>query len=630
MEEKNGAYNLSLISISKISKNFADKTVLRNISFSIEENSKIGLVGKNGAGKTTLFNIITKQISADTGEVHIAKNRTIAYLSQKPNLNYENTLYEEVLSSRQEVILLHNKIEKIQNNLKSDDDLSELEKLQNKIESINGYHIFNEMEKILSILKFPKNSWNQKVKSFSGGEQSRIELAKILLKPYDVLFLDEPTNHLDFKMIFWLEKYLKNSNKPYVIVSHDRYFLDKTVTKILEISSGNLISYSGNYSFYLSESKLRQKQLEKEFLKQKKFIENTEDFIRRNMAGQKTKMAQSRQKMLDKLEKVEMPKNDKDLKIKFEIETRSGEEVLKLKHLDIGFDETVLCRDINQLVKYQDRIAVLGPNGCGKSTLLKTILGEIKPLRGEIKIGSRIKIGYYDQMHIKLNDELTVLDTIWNLMPGRPIGEVLSYLAKFDFTGDNTESLVSTLSGGEKARLYLSLLILRKPNLIILDEPTNHLDLRMIDNLEKGLREFEGTLIFVSHDRYFIDRIANRKWVIKDFKLFETDKDLTEIFADEVKKVKLIKTEKTIKKKKINPYLVNKLLEEIDIINETIEAKKHLLKDINEQMADPKTYKDSNKIKDLVEKSEKIKIEINKLMEEVDEKEIKYLEWTDE
>ena len=621
---------MSLISISKISKNFADKTVLKNISFSIEENSKIGLVGRNGAGKTTLFNIITKQLPADEGDVHIAKNRSIAYLSQQPNLNYENTLYEEVLSSRKDVISLHNQMEEIQKNLKDDEDLKQLEKLQNKIESINGYHIFTEMEKILSILKFPKTSWNQNVGTFSGGEQSRIELAKILLKPYDVLFLDEPTNHLDFKMIFWLEKYLKSSSKPYVIVSHDRYFLDRTVTKILEISSANLITYSGNYSFYLSESKLHEKQLEKEFIKQKKFIENTEDFIRRNMAGQKTKMAQSRQKMLNKLNRIEAPKNGKNHHLKFEIESRSGEEVLKFKNVDIGFGSTVLCRDINQLVKFQDKIAILGPNGCGKSTLLKSILGEIKTLKGEIKIGSRINIGYYDQLHIKLNDALTVLDTIWDLMPGRPIGEVLSYLAKFDFTGDNTESLVSTLSGGEKARLYLALLILQKPNLIILDEPTNHLDLKMIDNLEKGLLEFQGTLLFVSHDRYFIDRIATRKWVIKDSVLFETNKNLSEIFADEVKKVKLVKTTRTAKKKKVNPYLLNKLLEEIDELNEIVESKKLLLDEINEQMSDPKTYKDSEKIKGLIAKSENIKNEINEIVDEIDEKEIKYLEWTEE
>lgn len=621
---------MSLISISKISKNFADKTVLKNISFSIEENSKIGLVGSNGAGKTTLFNIITKQLSADSGEVHIAKNRSIAYLSQKPNLNYENTLYEEVLSSRKEVISLHNQIEEIQQNLNANDDLTQLERLQTKIEAIDGYHIFNEMEKILSILKFDKSCWNQNVKSFSGGEQSRIELAKILLKPYDVLFLDEPTNHLDFKMIFWLEKYLKTSNKPYVIVSHDRYFLDRTVTKILKISSGNLITYSGNYTFYLSESKLRQKQLEKEFQSQKKFIENTEDFIRKNMAGQKTKMAQSRQKMLDKLDRIEKPKNSKNHNLKFEIETRSGEEVLKLKHLDIGFGSTILAKDINQLVKFKDKIAILGPNGCGKSTLLKTIVGEIKSLNGEIIIGSRIKIGYYDQLHINLDDSISVLDTIWNLMPGRPIGEVLSYLARFEFTGDNTESLVSTLSGGEKARLYLALLILRKPNLIILDEPTNHLDLSMIDNLEKGLLEFQGTLIFVSHDRYFIDRIANRKWVIKDKVLFETEKELSEIFADEVKKVKLIKTERTVKKKKVNPYLLNKLLEEIDNLNLLSESKKKELDEINEQMSNPKTYKDSKKIKELVTKSEDLKKEISEITDEIDEKEVQYLEWIDD
>jgi len=621
---------LSLISISKISKNFAGKAVLKNISFSIEDNSKIGLVGRNGAGKTTLFNIITKQTLADAGEVHIAKNRSIAYLSQTPNLNFDNTLYEEVLSSRKDIIELYHNLEILQNNLRNDDDLIKLEILQNKIEAMNGYHIFTEMEKILSVLKFPKNCWNQKVRNFSGGEQSRIELAKILLKPYDVLFLDEPTNHLDFKMIFWLEKYLKSSIKPYVIVSHDRYFLDRTVSKILEISSGNLISYSGNYSFYLTESELRKKQIEKEFIKQKKFIENTEYFIRRNMAGQKTKMAQSRQKMLDKLERIEAPKNGKNHHLKFEIESRSGEEVLKLQNLDIGFGTTVLCRNINQLVKFQDKIAILGPNGCGKSTLLKSILGEINHLNGEIKIGSRIKIGYYDQLHIKLNDSLTVLNTIWELMPGRPIGEVLSYLAKFDFTGDDTENLVSTLSGGEKARLYLALLILNKPNLLILDEPTNHLDLRMINNLENGLKEFEGTLIFVSHDRYFIERIANRKWVIKDSQLFETDKDLTEIFSEEVRKIKLKKIEKITKKKKINPYLINKLLDEIEELSQRLDFKKKSLEEINQLMADPKTYKNADRIKELVEESEKMKNEIKSIVGIIDEKEIKYLEWIEE
>jgi len=452
---------MAVLSLSNVSKHFAGFDILKNISFTIERDFKVGLIGKNGSGKTTLFKLIKGDISPDAGDIFIPKKIKVSFLHQEAIFDENQSLADYVVSGAKEYLNLKKELKNIEEIVSSDHsqvNIDRLELIQNKFDAIEGYEFEQKIKTILYSLKFPKEVWEQDLSLFSGGEKTRLQLAKTLIQPFDVLLLDEPTNHLDIGMIYWLENYLNSLEKPYIIISHDRYFLDKTVNRIFEIKNKTLKIFRGNFKTYQAESIRLQELTLKTYIAQQKKFKKEEDFIQRNMAGQKVKQAKSRLKQLDKMEMVERPNSAKSVNLKFDVVKRSGKKVFQFKNASFGFNN-LLFSNFTELIKYQDKVAVLGKNGCGKSTLLKLLNDELKLTSGEIIHGSSISLGYYDQFHIELNEKLSVKETVWELKPDMTIGEVYSYLAKFEFYEQDWDKKVKLLSGGERARLFLAKLI---------------------------------------------------------------------------------------------------------------------------------------------------------------------------
>jgi ATP-binding cassette subfamily F protein 3 len=628
---------MSIISLSNISHNFGEAEIFQNISFSLEENSRIGLVGKNGSGKTTLFKIIMNRLLPKKGEVHVAKNRKIVYLTQEPELDETQTLQECVLESRQDWIDLKSKIEQMEKGLEedhSDENLKKYAALVQEFELAGGYDFQTQMKLVLTHLKFPESIWDQNIARFSGGEKTRIQLAKFLLQPFDAILLDEPTNHLDLEMIYWLADYLNRINKPYIIISHDRFFLDRTVTRIVEIKDKILHHYGGNFSFYKEESVRRRVLQEKEYKNQQKKLKKMDDQIKQYRIWGRArdsevmfKRAKELEKRKAKIDEIEKPTKAKSINLNIQTNKRSGNDVYLLEDMAFGFPGKILAKDINLRVGYQDKIAVLGHNGCGKTTLLRVLNEELKPLSGTAKKGASLNIGYYDQMHLVLNDSLTVQETIWQLVPLEMRGYVLSYLARFGFRGDDVEKKVGILSGGEKSRLYLAKLIHQKPNLLILDEPTNHLDIDMINSLEEALLDYDGTIIFVSHDTYFIEKIARRKWFFRNSTIEETEASLQELFAEKEEAVKSNKSEKKkTKTQNVNPIILEKMFSEIDKKTGMIKALENEIVGMENSFHDPELYKNNQRVKDLTSriKAKKIVLAENKI--DLEKLEHEYLE----
>lgn len=628
---------MSIISLSNVSHNFGDLEIFKNISFSLEKNSRVGLVGKNGSGKTTLFKIMMNRLTPREGDVHIAKNQRIVYLTQEPELNERQTLQECVLESRREWSEVKQKMEHAEKELSinhTEENLKKYSNIVQEFELAGGYNFQTEMKLVLTHLKFPEKTWNRKIKLFSGGEKTRIQLAKFLLQPFDAILLDEPTNHLDLEMIYWLSGYLNHISKPYIIISHDRHFLDSTVTKIVEIKNKTLHCYRGNFSFYREESLRRKIQQEKVYNnQQKKLRKMDEQIIQYRIWGRARdsetmfKRAKELEKRRAKIQEIEKPSPEKSFKLNIKPGKRSGNDVYILNDIAFGFPNKILAKNVNLRVGYQDRVAVLGHNGCGKTTLLRLLNEEIQPLAGKAKKGASLDIGYYDQMHLVLDDALTVRDTIWQLVPRETKGYVLSYLARFGFRGDDVDKKVAVLSGGEKSRLYLAKLIHQKPNLLILDEPTNHLDIAMINSLEDALLKYEGTIIFVSHDTYFIEKIAQRKWFFRNGTIEETEASLQELFAE---KQDTIKTEKSVKRKtgnqNINPIVLQKLYEQIEEKSQTVYNLTAEISALENEFHNPEIYRNQQKVKDL---TSRIKSQKNILAEnqaELDKLEHEYLE----
>jgi len=624
---------LSIIRLDNISHAYAGVPILENIDLTIDNNSHYGLIGPNGSGKTTLMKIITGEINASDGEVHRARGRQLAYLPQQPHLEQEKTLLEIIYMARHDLMILKQELLEAENNLAlehTEDAVHLMGKMQDQFSHAGGYTFDTEVKLVLTSLNFPDEVWNSPVSQFSGGEQTRIHLAKILLQPYDLLLLDEPTNHLDIDMIFWLEKYLSNLEKPYVIISHDRYFLDQTANTILELDNAHLNRYSGNYSFYMAESALRKEQQLKAYKAQQKLIDKTEYFIRKNMAGQKTILAQSRQKMLDKLEIIEAPQSESSFNIQFKTESRTGNDVFRFEELCFGYPSKLLAEDVNLYTGYRDRIAILGKNGCGKTSLLNLLIGELNPILGTLRIGANLKIGYYEQFHDLLNPMLTVRETIWQMIPNAPQGEVLGYLAKFGFRNDDVEKKVLSLSGGERARLNLARLIMERPNVLLLDEPTNHLDLTMTADLEEALMEYDGTILFVSHDRYFIKNLATKTWIFKNMTIEETTEDLESIFTAGFtsKPVKKIRTVQPVKNrpKKVNPWNLEQIMKEVETFQGQIQSLLDEKEDIEFQFTMPDTYREPEIVKTLKTRLEEIEAEMLEIQHKIEKKEEEYLE----
>ncbi len=621
---------MSVINIANIEHSFGGQEVLRGISLAIETHSRIGLLGKNGCGKSTFFRIIAGRLEPHAGEVHKARGTRIAYLTQDPELDESLTLIQCVLASRPQYTLAKQQLEDFAHTMHqhtTDEELAHYARLEQEFQAAGGYSFTTELKRVLSHLQFPESCWMQTVGSFSGGEKTRIQLARFLLQPFDVMLLDEPTNHLDIGMIYWLEEYLTKLSKPFLVISHDRSFLEATASSIAELHNGKLTFYACDYAHYVAERDMRAATQLKQFKQQQKLIRHTEDFIARNMAGQKVQQAKSRLKMLNKLERIDKPEVAHQMKIKISTTGRSGNDVCTIENCTIGFGENLLAKEINKRIYYQDKIAILGKNGCGKTTLLRALIGETAPLAGSIHMGASITMGYYDQLHIDLNEANTVFDAIHSLAPTEPQGYVLSYLARFGFRGEAVEKSISVLSGGEKARLYLARLIHKQPNFLILDEPTNHLDIDMIASLEQALKHYDGTIVFVSHDRDFIQHTATRRWFFDGTTVVETDASLETLFRNKTEVASKPKTPKRkINKNKINPIVLQKKEQELEDLAAKISQKEEELHRLQLKLADKAVYQELALLQQTRTAIAMIEEQLPTLRGELDNLELAYLE----
>lgn len=530
-----------IINCSNIKYSIGVNEILTDISFGVESGVKAGIIGTNGAGKTTLFKIITGEINPDSGNVNIAKNANIGILRQDPALNENDSVYSAVISVFHHLKLLEVKISEAEKNI-SEYNSENLEKLQKLIDSHaaliqeytdkGGYEYEGKTKSALESLGFPPDTWEQKINVLSGGQKTRIGLIKLFLAEPDILLLDEPTNHVDVSSLEWLENYLKNYRKTVLIISHDRYFLDNVVTQIIEIENKKAFVYSGNYTAFVNKKAEDREIRQKQYELQQREIQRIEEMIARlrQWGGiKKIRQAQSKEKMLDKIERVERPeKLPAQVKLAFtekkERFIESGNDVLSIIELAKSYPPKKLFENLSFQVKKRDNFFIIGKNGTGKSTLLKILTDKLEPDSGRFHFGYNIKMGYYDQENQDLNPENTVLDELWDDYDDMKYGEVRNILAAFLFRNDDIEKQVKVLSGGEKARLTIAKLILKKSNVLMLDEPTNHLDINSREALETALLDFKGTIIAVSHDRYFMKKLATR--------IFEIDSDLCGGFID--------------------------------------------------------------------------------------------------
>jgi ATP-binding cassette subfamily F protein 3 len=509
-----------ILSCNNISKSFGTDVIIKSCSFNIEDHEKAAIVGINGAGKSTLLKIITGIEPADTGLVTLAKDKTLGYLSQQQNLNSDNTIYDELLSVKHYILDTEAQLRHIENQMKSADDealetlMKKYSDLNHEFELNNGYAYKSEITGVLKGLGFTEEDFTLNVNTLSGGQKTRVALGKLLLSKPDIILLDEPTNHLDMESISWLENYLLNYSGAVLIVAHDRYFLDKIVSKIIELDNGNATVFSGNYTDYASKKAILRNMQLKEYLNQQREIKHQEEVItklKQFNREKSIKRAESREKMLNKMEFVDKPEilNDK-MDIKLEPNVISGNDVLTVENLTKGFDETVLFDNISFQIKRGERVALIGSNGTGKTTILKLINGIIPADSGSIYLGAKVNIGYYDQEHHVLDPDKTIFDEIRDAYPDLNNTQIRNTLAAFLFTNEDVFKYIKDLSGGERGRVSLAKLMLSNANFLILDEPTNHLDITSKEILENALNSYTGTVLFVSHDRYFINSTATR------------------------------------------------------------------------------------------------------------------------
>ena len=505
-----------ILQANKIERSFAGEVLFDNINLQVDERDRIALVGKNGAGKSTLLKILVGEEEPTSGEINKKKDISLSYLAQDSRFESENTIYDEMLHVFDDLRRTEKQLRQMELEMgeKSGEDLEKLmsdyDRLSENFRQAGGFTYEADIRAILNGFKFDESMWQMKIADLSGGQNTRLALAKMLLEKPNLLVLDEPTNHLDIETIAWLENYLVNYSGALIIVSHDRYFLDKVATITLDLTKHSLDRYVGNYSRFveLKEQKLATE--EKNYEKQQKEIAALEDFVNRNLVrASTTKRAQSRRKQLEKMERLDKPQaGKKAANMTFQSEKTSGNVVLTVENAAVGYDGEVLSEPINLDLRKMNAVAIVGPNGIGKSTFIKSIVDQIPFIKGEKRFGANVEVGYYDQTQSKLTPSNTVLDELWNDFKLTPEVEIRNRLGAFLFSGDDVKKSVGMLSGGEKARLLLAKLSMENNNFLILDEPTNHLDIDSKEVLENALIDFDGTLLFVSHDRYFINRVA--------------------------------------------------------------------------------------------------------------------------
>ena len=505
-----------ILQANKIERSFAGEVLFDNINLQVDERDRIALVGKNGAGKSTLLKILVGEEEPTSGEINKKKDISLSYLAQDSRFESENTIYDEMLHVFDDLRRTEKQLRQMELEMgeKSGEDLNKLmldyDRLSENFRQVGGFTYEADIRAILNGFKFDESMWQMKIAELSGGQNTRLALAKMLLEKPNLLVLDEPTNHLDIETIAWLENYLVNYSGALIIVSHDRYFLDKVATITLDLTKHSLDRYVGNYSRFVELKEQKIAAEAKNYEKQQKEIAALEDFVNRNLVrASTTKRAQSRRKQLEKMERLDKPEaGKKAANMAFQSEKTSGNVVLTVENAAIGYDGEVLSQPINLDLRKMNAVAIVGPNGIGKSTFIKSIVDQIPFIKGEKRFGANVEVGYYDQTQSKLTPSNTVLDELWNDFKLTPEVEIRNRLGAFLFSGDDVKKSVGMLSGGEKARLLLAKLSMENNNFLILDEPTNHLDIDSKEVLENALIDFDGTLLFVSHDRYFINRVA--------------------------------------------------------------------------------------------------------------------------
>ena len=515
-----------LLQLNDISKSFDGEDIFTNVDFEVKTGERIGVVGRNGAGKSTLMKIIAGTEDYDSGHISKIKNLKIGYLTQQMTLDSNATVYEEMSKPFEH-------IKNIESLIKEETDwlakhagdydtpdyqlhMEKYESLSNQFEQLEGYQYDSKIKTVLHGLNFNEEDFDKPINDFSGGQKTRLSLAQMLLNEPDLLLLDEPTNHLDLETTKWLEDYLRYFKGAIVIISHDRYFLDKIITQVYDVALGEVKRYIGNYEQFIQQ---RDEKRMQEYEKQQEEIKRLETFVEKNITRASTSgMAKSRRKTLEKMQRIDKPMIDaRSANIQFGFDRNTGNDVMHIKQLEIGYDQTPITQPITMEVSKGDHIAIIGPNGVGKTTLIKTIANRQSKLAGDITYGANLNMGYYDQKQAEFKSNKTILDYVWDQYPNMNEKDIRAVLGRFLFVQDDVKKIINDLSGGEKARLQLALLMLQRDNVLILDEPTNHLDIDSKEMLEQALEHFEGTIIFVSHDRYFINQLAN--------KVFDLDHD---------------------------------------------------------------------------------------------------------
>lgn len=625
-----------VLSVNGLTKSFLSENILENVTFSISDRDKVGIVGDNGSGKTTLFNLLIKDLSADSGDINFAKNINLSILKQNISYTSDKSVYEECLEVFEKIILLEKEIRELEiemgNKDLSEEEIRKLfdiyESKRHYFEENNGYSYNSKIRGVLFGLGFLEQDFSKSVNNLSGGQKSRLHLAKILLKPSNLILLDEPTNHLDIESIQFLESYLREYRGSCLIISHDRYFLNAVCNKIFSIENKKLKSFNCGYDEYISRREkdfevnrhLYEKQ-QKEISRQKEIIQRFENYGNNRFI----KQASSRRKLLDKMDLIENPEIYKNsMKLKLVPEVESGKDVLTISDLSMGFNDKILFDDINLNVYKGDKIGLVGKNGVGKTTLFKIICNNLEAIKGKCDLGARVSIGYYDQEQKTLSNQNTVMDEFWDAYPKMNNFEVRSHLAKFNFFDEDLFKSVGELSGGERARLELLKLMLSKSNFLLLDEPTNHLDIESKEVLENAIVDYSGTVLIISHDRYFLNKVVNKIWYLEDEKITEfygnydyfleklNEKNEAEekiISKTEIEKEKKKKKEKEkeerAKKQKLKE-IENKIFE----IEEKIEI-------CNKDIQNPEIFNDKDKFLQIGE-------DLSRLIKE---KEKLYLEW---
>ncbi|SET77186.1 ATP-binding cassette, subfamily F, member 3 [Oceanobacillus limi] len=631
-----------IMQLNGISKSFGAEEILSNVKLEIKDKDRIAIVGRNGAGKSTLLKIMANELSYDEGELFKPKDLTIGYLSQHTGLESTNTIWNEMLEVFEDLLVQEKELRSLEAKMSQAASLSESEyekvlkeydKLQQAFEENGGYRYEADIKAVLSGLNFQDYDDQTPINELSGGQKTRLSLGKLLLTKPDLLILDEPTNHLDIETLGWLEGYLVSYPGAVTIVSHDRYFLDKTVSIVYEVSRHKTKKYHGTYSDFLNQKALNYEQELKEFEKQQTEMKKMEEFIQKNIVrASTTKRAQSRRKQLEKMDKLDKPLGDEgSAAMSFQINKRSGNDVLKINQLSFRYDEESesLFTDLKLHINRGESIALVGPNGIGKTTLLKIITGKLQATHGTIQLGTNVQIGYYDQEQANLNTSKTVLNELWDDYPHINEKDIRTVLGNFLFSGDDVLKPVHSLSGGEKARLALAKLRMQKANLLILDEPTNHLDIDSKEVLEAALIDFPGTIIFVSHDRYFINKIADQvvemqkdgvSIYLGDYDYYmekkQEEAELEQLNNVESTPEKATEKKLSFKEEKRLQSEQRKRERQIAKLEKMIEELEEELSTVEEEMAEPEVYEDHEKALAYTERTNELKQAIEKRMEE--------------